>query len=54
MQFMFTGMTQADVYSSPRIEVLEVIPCESLLQGSQPLEGGAPGDDLLPGGDFTM
>ena len=51
---MLTGMTQADVYSSPRIEVLEVAPCESLLQGSHPLEGGAPGDDLLPGGEYTF
>ena len=51
---MLTGMTQTDVYSSPCIEVLEVVSCESLLQGSHPLEGGAPGDDLLPGGEYTF
>ena len=51
---MLTGMTKTDVYSSPCIEVLEVMSCESLLQGSHPLEGGGPGDDLLPGGEYTF
>ena len=45
----------ADAYSSPRTEVLEMEPCEALLQGSNiPLEGGTPGSDLIPGGDYTM
>jgi len=46
--------TYVHVYSSPRIEVLELDLYESLLQGSIPLDGGTPGEDLLPGGDFKL
>jgi hypothetical protein len=54
MILMLTKITRVSVYSSPRAEVLEMDLRDSLLQGSVPLEGGTPGDDLLPGGDFNL
>jgi hypothetical protein len=51
---MIIDNNSACVYSSPCIEVLEMDLCDPMLQGSIPLEGGTPGDDLLPGGDFTL
>ena len=51
---MIFEKTFAAAYSSPRIEVLEMGPCDPLLQGSVPLDSGTPGSDLVPGGDYTL
>ena len=51
---MVNEISASAVYSSPRIEVLEADLRNDLLQGSVPLEGGTPGGDLLPGGEFTL
>ena len=51
---MIFEKTHARVYSSPRIEVLEMDLCVPVLQGSVPLESGTPGSDLIPGGDYTL
>ncbi len=51
---MIKTKTRTCIYFSPRIEVLEMDLCDPVLQGSVPLEGGNPGEDLLPGGDFTL
>ena len=51
---MVNEISAAAVYSSPRIEVLEAdLRCD-LLEGSIPLEGGTPGGDLMPGGDYNL
>lgn len=51
---MANEITVAPVYTGPRIEVLEADLRDDLLQGSVPLDGGTPGGDLLPGGEFTL